>query len=1176
MLSGQPPRGKRPRRKREKKSTLGLWTAAGILLLIAAYLGVLELSRPHVAGDELRFDTWVQLVEGGKVANAHILDEDSYVTGTYERTDGTAAEYNAPLLRQTQSGIVLELLLQNKVPITVDQQVKKRVASLAALLLPGLIIVLLFVYLILSRSRGTGLFKVKSGARKVEVQPGSATFADVAGQDAAVLELREIRDYLTNAGRYDALGAQIPKGVLLYGPPGCGKTLMAEALAGEARASFYSISGSDFVELYVGVGAARVRDLFNQARDNAPAVIFIDEVDSIGRARTTGDSAGGGNSEQEQALNQLLAEMDGFSTSDGIIVVAATNRPDILDPALLRPGRFDRTIPLERPDEAARVAILSLHARGKRFDPGVDLAAVARKAVGLTGADLASVMNEGALLAARAGKSSIGQEQLLQGLNRILEAPDRQRRLSLTGKSVGRRIADSDKVSFADVAGQEEAIKELREIKDFLADPERYAALGARVPRGILLYGPPGCGKTLLGRALASETNAAFFSVTASDFASSFVGQGATRVREVFAEAKQMAPAIVFIDEIDTLGRTRVLGRGDGTTGQQDEQALNQLLTELDGFGTTDGVLVIGATNRPDVLDPALLRPGRFDRSVALELPDAKARLAILSLHAVDKSLDPSIRLEAVAEKAHGLTGADLANIMNEAALLAVRAGRQSISQAELDLALEQTIQAPERQRRLSLRSASVGRRYGGSERITFDDVAGVDDAIVELEDVKRYLADPSMFIQHGVVPPKGILLSGPPGCGKTLLARALAGEANAGFMSVSATEFVEVFVGVGAARVRDLFAEARSIAPSIVFIDEIDAIGARRSAFGDGGSREVENSLNQLLTELDGFDKKAGVIVIAATNRPDMLDPALVRPGRFDRRVSITMPDRKGRLDILKLHAKGRLLAPDVDLDVIAARTRGLAGADLNNILNEAGLLASRIGPDQPITPALLDEAFDRAWAGIGGSRTVMTDDERLVVAYHEAGHAVVALGTEGAAVPHKLTILPTGGSLGHLRLVDTHDRHVYTRTRYIAMMAVSFGGWASEKLVFGEVGSGAAGDLESVNQIARSMVVDWGMSDLGPMAANLAGDLREGIGTDEARQAVKALGDEAYGKAHGVLTANRAALDAIAKELLERETLAEDDLREIFERSQPGNGARPPAAAGVGAGVAGFSSPS
>jgi len=1167
MLTGAPPSGKRPRRKRQKKGNLGLITLAAVLLLVAAYVSVLELSRPHVEGDRLRFDTWVGLVGSHKVKDARILDQDNYVVGNYVREDGTNAVYNAPLVRGEliQVQLVLPLLLDNKVPTTVDQQVEKKLAGLATVLLPGLAIILLLGYLIISARRGTGLFRVKSGARKIEAHAGSVTFADVAGQDAAVAELREIRDYITNAGRYDALGAQIPKGVLLYGPPGCGKTLMAEALAGEASASFYSISGSDFVELYVGVGASRVRDLFEQARDNAPSVIFIDELDSIGRARSTGGSLGG-NSEQEQSLNQLLAEMDGFSTSGGIIVVAATNRPDILDQALLRPGRFDRTIGLERPDEAARLAILSVHARGKRLERGVDLADIARRSVGITGADLASVMNEGALLSARAGKAAIGQAELAQGVQRILEAPDRQRRLSLTAKSIGRRFADADKVTFADVAGQDEAIRELREIKDFLADPERYAALGARVPRGILLYGPPGCGKTMLGKALASETNAAFFSVTASDFASSFTGQGATRVRELFSEARQMAPAILFIDEIDTLGRTRLRGRGDDGAGQQDEQALNQILTELDGFTPTTGILVLGATNRPDVLDPALLRPGRFDRSVALELPDAKGRLAILAVHAADKTMQPGVRLESIADKAHGLTGADLANIMNEAALFAVRAGRTGVSEPDLELALEQTIQAPDRQRRLSLRSASVGRRYGGNERITFADLAGVDDAIVELEDVQRYLSDPSIFDVHGVSPPKGILLSGPPGCGKTLLARAVAGEANAAFISVAATEFVEVYVGVGSARVRDLFAEARAMAPAIVFIDEIDAVGAERKSWGDSGSREIENSLNQLLTELDGFKPKTGVIVMAATNRPDMLDPALIRPGRFDRRIQITLPDRAGRRAILDLHAKRRLLGPDVDLDAFAGRTQAMSGADLNNILNEAGLLASRIDPHQPITMALLDQAFDRAWGGVSSSRTVMTDDERRVIAYHEAGHAIVALGIEGAPMPHKLTILPTGDSLGHLAFTEPHDRVVYTRTRYIARMAVSFGGWAAEKLVFGEVGSGAGTDLDNVNTIARSMVLEWGMSELGPMAANLSGNLGRGGGTDEARQAIRALGDEAYAKALGVLTTNRAALDQVAAALLERETLTADELRRISNLHQPANAVPQPRLAGAG----------
>jgi len=303
----------------------------------------------------------------------------------------------------------------------------------------------------------------------------------------------------------------------------------------------------------------------------------------------------------------------------------------------------------------------------------------------------------------------------------------------------------------------------------------------------------------------------------------------------------------------------------------------------------------------------------------------------------------------------------------------------------------------------------------------------------------------------------------------------------------------------------------------------------------------------------------------MAATNRPDMLDPALIRPGRFDRKVELSLPDRAGRLAILKLHAHGRRLAPDVDLDVLAAATRGLAGADLNNILNEAGLLASRLGAEQLITRELLDQAYDRSWSGIRGSRTVMTDEERRVVAYHEAGHAVVALGVDGADIPHKLTVLPAGGSLGHLRTVDTHDRQIYTRTRWIGMMAVSFGGYAAEKVVFGEVGSGAASDLERVNSIARRMVVEWGMSDLGPMAANLAGGSNTPWGatsTDEARQAIRALGDEAYLKARNIILANRACLDEITSTLLQRETLVEEELREIFARCQTANGARKPAA--------------
>ena len=1135
-------------RKDSKKSMLGLWTAVAILALGGAYFALIQVNRPTVPGDRLRLDSFVDLAERGRLQTARILNYDSYAVGTYQRDDDSVHRYNAVYLKDSQD-LLVNTLLENRVPTTVDQQTKKRLVTLMGNLLPGLVLIVLFVYLILSSRRGTGLFKVRSGARRIEPEPGGVTFADVAGQDAAVAELREIQDFLREPARYAGVGAQIPKGVLLYGPPGCGKTLLAKAVAGEAEAAFFSISGSDFVEIFVGMGASRVRELFREAREHAPAVIFIDELDAIGRSRSGQFSMVADSGERDQALNQILAEMDGFSTSDGIIVLAATNRPDILDPALLRPGRFDRTVGLERPDESARLAILALHAKGKQLDADVDLARVAARAHGFTGADLANVLNEAALLAARADHSVIGQEELDEALQRILGAPERQRRLSMRDKSIGRRYSEQDKVRFTDVAGQDQAVAELREIKEYLAEPERYTALGATIPKGVLLFGPPGCGKTLMARALAGEANAAFLSVSASEIAGPLLGEGAARIRDLFAEARQMAPAILFIDELDSLGHSRAggIGADRGTAGGQEEQALNQILTELDGFTPTTGVIVLGATNRPNVLDPALLRPGRFDRTVGLDWPNDKARLAILQLHAKAKRLAPDADLEAVAGRAHGLNGADLANLVNEAALLAARQDRPAVVQADLDEALKRAIQAPDRQRRLSMRARSVGRRFAADERVTFADVAGVDDAIEELLDVRDYLAEPDRFAKLGASPPRGILLAGPPGCGKTLLARAVAGEANAAFISASGTDFVEVFVGEGAARVRDLFAEARSMAPAIVFIDEIDAMGGHRSSGSDafGGRREHDATLNQLLVELDGFETREAVIVIAATNRPDMLDTALRRPGRFDRQVDITLPDRKGRRAVLDVHAQGKPLGPDVDLDKLAGLTPQFSGADLSNVLNEAALLATRKGTTG-ITMAEIDEAIDRAFLGITSRRHILSDAERRTVAYHEAGHALVAMTLEDAASPYKVTILPRGAAAGFCAGLDEHERVVPSRSAIMAKMAVAVGGWAAETLLFGEASAGSRTDLASLNNMARSMVCELGMSEeLGPVLPlhGTGADGRSPL-SDEVTRAIRRLVDEATTQARAILTTRRELLERLASALLERETLSGADI--------------------------------
>jgi ATP-dependent metalloprotease FtsH len=711
------------------------------------------------------------------------------------------------------------------------------------------------------------------------------------------------------------------------------------------------------------------------------------------------------------------------------------------------------------------------------------------------------------------------------------------------------RVDDVD-VTFEDVAGQDAAVMELREISDFLSNTERYAELGAQIPRGILLYGPPGCGKTLMARALAGEAGAAFYSISGSDFVEMYVGIGARRVRDLFKEAREEAPAIVFIDELDSVGRRRAgAGPASGGSAEEQGQALNQLLAEIDGFAPAQGVIVVGATNRPDVLDPALLRPGRFDRAVGLELPDERGRLGILEVHARGKPLSADVDLPSIATKTVGMTGADLASLFNEAALLTARARRSQITGGDLHDALERVRDAPERQRRLSMRDRRIGQSFLHGERVTFADVAGVDHVIDELAEVREYLADRERFERIGAKVPMGYLLAGPPGTGKTLLAHALAGESNAAFISVAATEFNETFIGEGAARVRDLFAQARGIAPAIVFIDEIDAIGGHRSA-GPADNSERAQTLNQLLIELDAFGNSSTVIVMAATNRPDMLDPALMRPGRFDRKLTLEMPDLEARKQILELHARERRMGPDIDLDTIARLTYGLSGADLNNLLNEAALLAAR-SDELVISQAHLEDALDRVGIGIANARPLSAED-RLVVAYHEAGHGLVARTLPGGRVLHKISIVARGSAAGVTWIPESGDRRLRSRSVLIERMATLLGGRAAEAIVFGEVSDGAGNDLAQVGAIARRMVTIFGMSDaVGPLnyadengAYNVHYSDETAPRSDtEARRLLR----EAVELARQVLTEQRTSLDRVAEALLERETLTLEDVGTI-----------------------------
>ena len=443
---------------------------------------------------------------------------------------------------------------------------------------------------------------------------------------------------------------------------------------------------------------------------------------------------------------------------------------------------------------------------------------------------------------------------------------------------------------------------------------------------------------------------------------------------------------------------------------------------------------------------------------------------------------------------------------------------------------------------------------------VTFADVAGADEAIEEMQEIKDFLKDPSKFQAVGARIPKGVLLYGPPGTGRTLLARAVAGEAGVPFYSISGSDFVEMFVGVGASRVRDLFTQAKENSPAIIFIDEIDAVGRHRGAGMGGGHDEREQTLNQMLVEMDGFDPKVNVIVIAATNRPDILDPALLRPGRFDRQIGVDAPDLKGRQKILEVHGRGKPLSPSVDLSVIARKTPGFTGADLANVLNEAALLTARSNA-QLIDMRALDEAIDRVIAGPQRRTRVMKDREKLITAYHEGGHALAAAAMNNTDPVTKVTILPRGKALGYTMVLPLEDKYSVTRNELQDQLAYAMGGRVAEEVVFHDPTTGASNDIEKATGIARKMVTEYGMTtEVGPVKlGSSSGEVFMGRDMGHGRdfseriaervdQEVRLLIEQAHNEAYQVINDNRDVLDRLALALLEKETLDHLELAEIF----------------------------
>ncbi|MBS0288419.1 MAG: AAA family ATPase [Proteobacteria bacterium] len=498
---------------------------------------------------------------------------------------------------------------------------------------------------------------------------------DIAGLNQAKADIQQFLELIKNPTKYEKIGAKAPKGIILYGPPGTGKTLLARAIAGEAQATFIAISGAAFEENYVGTGAARVRELFNLARKHKPAIIFIDEIDALAPARSTESIS----ISHIQTVNQLLSEMENIDSekNKGIYVLAATNRLDAMDNALLRPGRFDWQFHIRLPSDQDRHEILTAALKQIVFD-NINVDDLVEKTAGYSMADIYNLVNEAALFAAKEGKKAVELSDFELALKKIATY---DKALSPT-LDIAVLSSTEVKTKFSDIAGMNEAKKEVSEIVDFLKNTSKFTRLGAKPPSGILIYGPPGTGKTLMARGIAGESNANFISVSGSSFNERYVGVGAARVRELFKLARQYKPCIVFIDEIDALASTR---QANDTSGN--DQTLNQFLNEMDNIQSNinEGIIFIGATNRIDIIDPAVLRPGRFDRKVYFRLPTLQERQAILNVHIKKIQISKDVDVLKIAQTTVGFSGADLANLVNEAAIEATRLGKNAVDMASFE-----------------------------------------------------------------------------------------------------------------------------------------------------------------------------------------------------------------------------------------------------------------------------------------------------------------------------------------------------------------------------------------------------------------------------------------------------------------------------------------------------------
>lgn len=1011
------------------------------------------------------------------------------------------------------------------------------------------------MYYYLMRGGGMGTQK----KNKLNKNETGVNWTDVIGMKSAKEEAMEIVRLFKDHSRQNALGVQLIKGAILMGPPGCGKTYLAKAIATECGLPMLSAVGSDFVAMFMGQGAARMKSLFKQARAEAKihggCIVFIDEIDAFARPRQT-EMGVGAIISHNATINQFLTEFDGLrKTENNIIILAATNvEEDELDPAIMRSGRFDRKIEIDKPSAKEREELLKYYLSKVNADKDINIELYAEKAQWFSPSDIHNMVREASVIALRNNRAALTSEDLNSGLSRVIGSIE---------KTGGEKILSAKvNVKWDELIGMEETKKDAWEVVELLRDRHRLKVIGGQIIKGVIMIGPPGCGKTYLAKAMATEAGFPFMPATGGEFTGKYWGSGVERVKGLFKEARKLAKAeggcIIFIDEIDAMIRPREQRGVEEGGSRHYNSTIDQFLAEMDGLKNVDegNVIVLAATNAAEEnLDEAVLRSGRFDRKIYFSKPSSKDREKLLEFYLSKIKTDKTIDIPQLADKAKWFSAADITNMVRESGILALRDKREIISMADLETAMKRVMSSVER--------TGENKILGGKVDVKWNDVIGMKEAKEEAWEIVNLLKDRNMLKAVGGKIVKGAIMFGPPGCGKTYLAKAMATEAGFPFISAMGSDLVGIYVGEGARKMKDIFKEARSIANAeggcIIFFDEIDSFARHRVAErGFGGATSHNATINQFLTELDGLRQvENNIMVLAATNAKESdLDSAILRSGRIERKIYITRPTLEDRKELFAFYFSRIQTAEDVDANRWARIAVGATPADIDNIIREAGLLAMR-EQRTIINHKDLMTAYDRISIGALSSEKY-TKKSIMETAYHEAGHAILTYLVHPTNEVIKATVRPRKGLLGYIwnRGIEELQESSPKKEFWLAELQVGLAGYVAEKVGFGTTSSGVGGgpgsDFHRAMKIATHMVWSLGMGPSGliggydSLDANRISEKTKEILDHDAQTILQ----DCLKKTTEILTTHKDLLEYFAQELLERGDLEYDEVQVIFNK--------------------------